>query len=212
MLKLLKRKTLNRGAYWISYFRLRSILKDITASSILIDCGANQGDISLLFAKKQAAVFAFEPDPTAYQILIKRCKNFPNIQCFQKGVSIKNGKSKMFLHKERAKNDHHAYTVGSSIVSEKNNVDKEHYIEIELIDLTEYINSFTQQIDVLKMDIEGAEIEILEKFIAEKTYEKINLILVETHENKIPGHLEKINKIKDELNKKNIQNIKLNWI
>ncbi len=212
MLQLLKRKTLNRGAYWISFFRLRAILKDITASSIVIDCGANQGDIALLFAKKKAKVFAFEPDPKAYAILEKRCEKFPNIQCFKKGVSIKNTTSKMFLHKERLKNDHHAYTVGSSIVSEKINVDNTHFIEVELIDLAAYIHSFPQKIDVLKMDIEGAEIEILEKFLAEKTYEKIKLMLVETHENKIPGHLEKIEKIKKELQEKNIQHIKLNWI
>jgi len=62
------------------------------------------------------------------------------------------------------------------------------------------------------MDIEGAEIEVIQHIIKQETYKKVDLVLVETHENKIPGHDEKVKRLKQLLTSKNIQNIKLNWI
>jgi hypothetical protein len=62
------------------------------------------------------------------------------------------------------------------------------------------------------MDIEGAEIEILQRLIAEKLYQRIELILVETHETKIPEQVEPLKAIKKTLQDQQIHNIKLNWI
>lgn len=211
-LQLLKRKVLNRGAFFISYLRLQSVLKGLSESSVIIDCGANVGDISFLFAKSRAKVFAFEPDPLAFQVLKQRTEGFSNITCYQKAVSTINGTTRMFYHKERAQINHEAYSVSSSIIGEKVNIDSNNYIEIETIDLSEFINSIQGQIAVVKMDIEGAEIEVMEKLIKNETYKKVDLFLVETHETKIPGHYEKVAKLKHLLATKSIKNIKLNWI
>lgn len=211
-LKLLKRKVLNQGAYLISYFRLLSVSRGIQEGDIVIDCGANVGDISLLFAKKKAAVYAFEPDPLAFKVLKQRTKKFPNITCYQKGVSTRNETVRFYFHKERANVNHAAYSVSSSIIEEKNNNNPTNFIEIETIDLTEFIAAIDKRVAIVKMDIEGAEMDILNKFIEEKVYEKVDLMLVETHENKIPGHYEKLMRLKHLLETRNINNIKLNWI
>ncbi|MBW6535060.1 MAG: FkbM family methyltransferase [Mariniphaga sp.] len=210
--QLLKRKILNCGAFFISYSRLKPILKGLSEDSTVIDCGANVGDITLLFAKTKAKVFAFEPDPLPYKVLKQRTKDFSNITCYQQAVSTSNGKTKMFFHKERTQLNHEAYSVSSSIIGEKENIDNSHYIKIEIIDLVEFIDSFNSRVALIKMDVEGAEIKILEKIIERETYEKVDLLLVETHETKIPGHDEKVARLKHLLETKNIKNIKLNWI
>jgi FkbM family methyltransferase len=191
---------------------LQSVLKGLSEGSVIIDCGANVGNISILFAKSKAEIFAFEPDPLAFQILKQRTNGFSNITCFQKAVSTTNGTTRMFFHKERVQINHEAYSVSSSIIGEKENIDSKNFIEIETIDLSEFINSMENKVEVVKMDIEGAEIDIIEKLIKDETYKKVHLFLVETHENKIPGHSKKVKRLKHLLATKNIKNIKLNWI
>lgn len=211
-MELFKRRLLNRLAYFISYFRLQSVLKKVPEGAVIIDCGANVGDISLLFAKRKVTVFAFEPDPIAFKILKQRTKNIPNITCYKKGVGTANKTSRLFFHKGRSGYNHEAYSVSSSTVSEKNNIDTENSIEIETVDLAAFIESLEGEVALVKMDIEGAEIELLEKLIHQEAYKKVGLLLVETHENKIPGHYEKVRHLKQIIETKNIRNIKLNWI
>jgi FkbM family methyltransferase len=212
MIQSIKRKLLNKGAYFISYFKLKKILKNINSSSLVIDCGANIGDISALFLSKKARVIAFEPDPLAFKALQNRFKGNPNIECINKGVSDRAGKAKFFLHKSRTNHSGDEFTVSSSIVKEKINIDTANSIEIELVDLSEFIVNLNCKADIVKLDVEGAEIEILEKIISEKVYHKIGLMLVETHETKIPGHDKKVAHLKAALEQENIGNIKLNWI
>lgn len=211
-LQLLKRKVLNRGAFFISFFRLQSVLNILSKNSVVIDCGANLGDISLLFARTKAKVFAFEPDPLAFTILKQRTNGFSNVICYQKGVGTANETTKMYLHKGRAKQNDDAFSVSSSIIGEKKNIDPNNFIEIETVDLSEFINSFEEKVAVVKMDIEGAEIDIIENLIANETYKKVDMFFVETHEYKIPGHSKKVKQLKHLLATKNIKNIKLNWI
>lgn len=212
MIESIKRRVLNKGAYWISYFKLNKVLKNVKPSSLIIDCGANIGDISALFLAKNASVIAFEPDPLAFKHLSNRFKGNEKIECINKGVAHRSGKAQFFLHKSRNDESGSEFTVSSSIVKEKVNIATDTCIEIELVDLSEFINQLNRKVDILKLDVEGAEIEILEKFIAEKTYEKVSLILVETHETKIPGHVEKVALLKSLIAQHNIPNIKLNWI
>lgn len=211
-MELFKRRILNRLAYIISYFRLQTVLKKIPEGSVIIDCGANVGDISLLFAKRKVTVFAFEPDPIAFEILKQRTKNISNITCYKKGVGTANKTSRLFFHRGRSAHNHEAFSVSSSTISEKNNIDTENFIEIETIDLADFIELLEGEVALVKMDIEGAEIEVLEKLIHQETYKKVGLLLVETHENKIPGHHKKVRQLKQTLETKNISNIRLNWI
>ncbi|KEO75576.1 FkbM family methyltransferase [Anditalea andensis] len=211
-MSLIKRKVLNKMAFWISYVKLIPILRKIDSSSFIIDCGANIGDICALFLTKNASIIAFEPDPMAYKLLVDRFEGNPNITCHNKAVSDEDCTAKLYFHTEQHQNSHSAYTVSSSIVKNKVNINSLNSIEVEAVDLDRYISNLNRWVDILKMDVEGAEIDILEKMIQNKTYQNIGLILVETHETKIPGHHKKVAAIKATIDKLKIKNIKLNWI
>jgi FkbM family methyltransferase len=212
MISLLRRKTLNKLALWISYVKLIPILKRVDESSLIIDCGANKGDISALFLNKNATVIAFEPDPLAFDLLQKRFEGNDNIECINKAVHDEASKAKLYFHEDRQQNDDSAYTVSSSLIQDKINIDADNSIEIETVDLDCFISKLNRPVDLLKLDVEGAEICILNKLIRNKTYKKIGLILVETHENKIPRFTEKVEDLKAVIFKLQIDNIKLNWI
>ncbi|MBM3442425.1 MAG: FkbM family methyltransferase [Bacteroidetes bacterium] len=208
----LKRSLLNQGAYWISWFRLRSLLRTLDRSSLVIDCGANVGDISALFLGTGAHVIAFEPDPTAYDILAKRFQRMPNFTLHRKAVSDHDGHGSLYFHQHRNDSNPLAFTVSSTLLAEKQNVDASQSIPVEVIDLSTYLSTLDSKVDILKMDVEGAEIGILKKMLADGTYEKVALMLVETHETKIPGHDHEVADLRHELVVRGIRNIRLNWI
>jgi FkbM family methyltransferase len=208
----LKRKILNTGAYVISYLKLRTILPDIGEGSLVIDCGANVGDISALFLSRGARVIAFEPDPLAYPMLSGRFAGDQRIECINRAVSDRNGKAAFFLHKDRQANEDASFTVSSTLVKEKRNVDAGHSVEVDVTDLSDYIAGLGRKVDVLKMDVEGEEIAILHKLIREGIWRQVGLILVETHETKIPGHDRAVAELKELIRREGIGNIRLNWI
>lgn len=208
---LLKRKILNSGAIAISYFKLIPDLFRLNKKSVVLDCGANVGYISKLLSYTGARIISFEPDPVAFKQLTHRCRNRKNITCIQKGVWDKSSVLKMFTHKEAQEGDV-CFTVGSSIIAEKQNIDTGRTQDIEVIDLVAYLQEQGQKVDLIKLDIEGAEIEILKKIIATDTHHLFNRMYVETHETKIPSQKEELDLIKQQLKEKGIGNIKLNWI
>lgn len=212
MFESLKRRVLNRLAYYTSLLKLQKILKRVDNSFLFVDCGANVGDISELFLKRGATVKAFEPDLLAYKYLQKRFAGADGIEIINKAVAIEDGHAMFYYHKERLNREGIEFTVSSSLLGEKLNVDQMHGVEVETVNLCRYIENLGRIIDVLKMDIEGEEIVLLNKMIEDGTYKKAKLILVETHETKIPDHTEKVALLKKLILDKGIENIRLNWI
>jgi len=208
---LIKRKILNTGALWISYFKLLPWLFRLNKNSVVIDCGANTGKISSFLSITGATVYAFEPDPIAFESLQKNCGKRKNINCINKGVWNKNAILKLFRHTEMMNNEQ-AFTVGSSIVDTKKNISTDLSVEIEVINLVEFIQSLNLKVDLVKIDVEGAETEILQSIINEDAHKLFKTMYVETHETKIPGQEEDLKKIKLLMKQKGIANIKLNWI
>src|SRR6187399_2441950 len=208
---LIKRKILNTGALWISYFKLLPWLFWLNKNSVVIDCGANTGKISSFLSITGATVYAFEPDPIAFESLQRNCGKRKNIHCINKGVWDKNTRIKLFRHAEMKQNEQ-AFTVGSSIVDTKKNISPASFVEIEVINLIEFIQSLKYKVDLIKIDVEGAEIGILQSIILQDAHKLFKTMYVETHETKIPGQKEDLEKIELLMKQKGIANIKLNWI
>lgn len=208
---LLKRKILNAGALWISFIKLIPDWFRLGKKSLVLDCGANVGHISKLLASTGATVIAFEPDPIAYEKLFLRCGKKKNITLIKKGVWDKNSVIQFYSHQESTGGEA-CYTVGSSILAEKINVSTEKTQSIEVIDLVEFMQQQKRKIDLVKLDVEGAEIDILHRVIATEAWHLFDRMYVETHETKIPSHVKKLQQIKEKIKEKGITNIKLNWI
>lgn len=208
---LLKRRVLNSGSNFISYIKLIPWLFRLNKNSVVIDCGANTGQISLFLARTGVTIYSFEPDPIAFKVLSEKSIGKKNITCYNKGVWDKNATVKLHRHNEIG-NDEVDFTVGSSIIKEKKNVNINSFIEIEVIDLVLFIKSLNRKIDLIKLDVEGAEIEILKKIIDEDVNSLFKIMYVETHETKIPGQSDELILIKQQMADKGITNIKLNWI
>jgi len=126
--------------------------KCIKKGDVVIDLGANIGYYTLIAAKlvgENGNVYAFEPDPTNFSFLKRSVEinNYKNVICEQKAVSNKKEMVKLFLTSPNR------FQTGTyTIIGEGNN-----YVEVETVKLDDYFEDKNFKVDLIKMDIEGAE-------------------------------------------------------
>ncbi len=122
---------------------------------IIIDIGANIGYFTLLAAKivgDNGKVYAFEPDTTNYNILTSNIElnALRNTITVQKAVSDRNGKLEFYLNDS----DIGAHTIYKSNKAKRS-------IIVNSVTLDEYFKGREYPIDIVKMDVEGAESAVL---------------------------------------------------
>jgi len=176
-----------------------------------IDCGANVGNVTEKLLKDCDEVYAFEPNPYAFEKLKQRFLFNPNVTCYNKAVSEKNHNVKLYFHKNSDKNEVR-WSTGSSLLEFKGNILKDKYTEVEAVDLCEFINELDSEVEVLKIDVEGVEYEILHKLIDTGLIYKIKTVHVELHAKKIPELQDKQDSITQRIKELNLTHINTDWI
>lgn len=185
------------------------LFRSLRPGDIAIDCGANVGKVTRKIARPGVTVYAFEPDPNAFRALVRNTADLDNVACLNKAVSVYNGKAKIYFN-DRYDENPEKWSTGSTLLEDKPNVDKENFVVCEVVDLAEFIEKLDKPIGILKMDIEGEEVKVLNKLIDCGLTSRIRKIVVETHE-----RFADLKKSTDELKKKirqlRIKNIDLGW-
>lgn len=140
----------------------RLFKKTVKEGNIVIDLGANIGYFTLLAANlvgKRGKVYAFEPEPKNYNYLLKniRLNNYDNVLATQKAVSDKIGRTNLYICEHDT--GHHTINQYEGIKNYKPNTDnKETFIEIDTVTLDDFLKNKEKAVDIIKMDIEGAEV------------------------------------------------------
>lgn len=184
----------------------------LNEDSIAFDLGANVGKITQEMVDTGATVYAFEPNPHAFKVLSNRFEGNSKVTCIQKAVLDKESIVPLYFH-EQSDQDEVKWSVGSSLLGFKNNVLKSKKVEVETVDLAEFVFSFEKNIDLIKMDIEGAECNVINHLIATGAINKISKLLVETHDHKISELKEKTNSLRTRIRELKLEEkIDLNWI
>ena len=131
-------------------------LKQIRPGSVVLDIGANIGYYTLIAARQvgpRGRVFAFEPDPTNFQLLKKNVEQngYHNAVLVNKAVSRKTGKLKLFRSATN-RGDHRIY----------DSKDGRPSITIEALALDDFFKKIDKPVQFIKMDIQGSEALALE--------------------------------------------------
>ena len=193
--------------------RCRRILRRIRLrpGDIAIDCGANVGDMTMILAEGGADVHAFEPNPYAFEVLKKRFADAPHVTCHNAAVGSTSGRMALYLHKDSRENEV-SLSNGSSLLRDKPNVSPERSIEVEVVDLVKFLKGLGKPVRVLKIDIEGSEVELMEHFIDEGCLPLAQKIFVEVHDAKIPSLVEPTARLRDRLAKDGASHVSLDWV
>ena len=153
---------------------------------LFIDLGSNLGQgyewFSKFFKGPNIHFELFEPNPYCYKKLIE-LKDFKEkkIHINNLGAGLEDGTVRFYgLHDDK-------YSVGGSIIKEHNSLfyssNKDDSIEVKVFDLGKYLIEKRKEFDkiIIKFDIEGYEIEILEKLLLTNIVSLIDIIYVEFH-------------------------------
>ena len=132
-------------------FEIECLKQIIKNGDIVVDLGANIGYYTLILARlvgKSGHVYAFEPDPSNFEILSKNVKEnkHDNVTLVQKAVSDKNSKIKLYVSKRNLAS-HRIFDAE----------DKRESIEVDVTTLDEYFQKSKKLVKFIKMDVEGAE-------------------------------------------------------
>ena len=143
--------------------------------AVVIDLGANLGLFSLYAAKYSKQVYAIEPDPELFGCIIKMLEfnELTNIKAIRSAVFIDNATYDFWRNSNR--------TMGSLHQAVKD--PKFPPIKVSAITLDKlFEDEKIDHVDLLKIDIEGSEVEVISSTGFAKVADKIDIVIGETHD------------------------------
>jgi FkbM family methyltransferase len=159
-----------RGSYESA---TRSLFRELLSSAdVFVDAGAHIGLFSVLgsrYGNPGLVVYSFEPDPYnqrafRWNMTLNRCRN---VRLFPGAVSDKNGIAPLLISDG---------TIGSSLVLGRTKIGGTHFLEVGTFTVDSVLKDIPLKSILVKLDIEGAEIEALQGMAA--TLRRIQRIAV----------------------------------
>jgi len=153
--------------------QLEKFLREVSQETIFVDVGANQGVFTLIASRNLnfVSIHAFEPNPIVYEILkenVYRC-NSKMIHLHNKAISKKEG-----LVGFEFKEDHSG---GGKLTENKDFL-------VQAVDhnyLDEILENATQPL-FFKIDVEGAESEVLNQISLMKKFLQVKFVFIELND------------------------------
>lgn len=131
------------GAYW-------GVIRE---GMLIVDGGANRGGYALLGSKRTrpaGRVYAFEPEPENFRRLSRRLSGLRNVVPVQKAIGKRSGEARLNLH--RFHQSHSLTRHG----------DSEQSVTVSVTSLDDFVREQSLPgLDLVKLDIEGAEMEAI---------------------------------------------------
>lgn len=165
---------------------LDGVVAMLRPGDVVLDCGANMGEITARLAQSPATVHAFEPDPDCFAHLRERFSDMPNVVLHNVAVGASAGRLTLFKGTSGS-GSLEASSVKNTLLSGGRGVDEENGIPVDVLDLPAFIAGQLadgRHIAFMKVDIEGAELELLQKLHADGLLAPLGLTVAETHEKK----------------------------
>lgn len=176
-----------------------------------IQAGAHHGSvIEEIYKNNVSNILCFEPVPSSFEILNKKCSDKAKIY----NLALGNENKKILMNIETANEG-----MSSSILEPKLHLVKyphikfESKIEVQMVRLDEFIENNKElkemEYNFLCLDVQGYELEVLKG--AGKTLKQIDYILCEVNKDKVYDKCCHVNEIDDFLSTYGFERILTNW-
>lgn len=211
---LIRRQKRNLRKAWAEGY-LTAITAMLKPGDLAVDCGANMGVVTQRLAATGADVVAFEPDPFAFKTLEQKFANLPNVTLINAAVGVGSGTVRLMRADNFGDNPEGA-SVKSTILDGGRRIDAENAVEVPLIDFPSWVADQVKargEVAFIKMDIEGAELDILEKMDAEQLFQNVRCLVAETHERKFKDLRDRYKALRDKVSESYAPGkVNLDWI
>lgn len=151
---------------------------------IFLDCGGNKGQSIRLF--KQSKLYSSDFEMYSFEPVMKlanKYKDMPDVIFSEAAVWIYDGEIDFYLDLARRRAE------GSTLLKEKKSrsLNRDNPIKIPCIDFSKWVENNFDKSDfiILKMDIEGAEYEVLNKMLDDGSIDYIDDLYIEWHSHKV---------------------------
>lgn len=195
---------------WNASYLFGRACQRLGPGDVVIDAGANLGEVTSVLAKTGSTVHAFEPDPYTFERLRKNVGAFNNVHLYQQALADQAGIAKLYRSREFS-SDPDFWSQSSSLYADKSNISRDNYIEVEQLSISDFILNLGHSVKILKIDVEGAEIPMLESILSCGLMSKIDMIFAETHEKKIPQLAERTRALREAIKRDWANKINLDW-
>ena len=140
---------------------------ELNEDSIVFDLGGYEGDWSAkIIEKYNCSAYIFEPVNEYYKKIVERFKDNKKVFVFNIGLSDKNGNIDIFYNGD-----------SSSMVFKTSTSER-----IEIRNICDFLDEIKiKKIDVIKINIEGAEFDLLNEVIKKNYQTKFDNIQVQFH-------------------------------
>ncbi len=101
-------------------------------------------------------------------------------------------------------------TISSSLFA-RDIHDKATGVEVPVVDLVSFIRTLGRPVALIKLDIEGAEVGVLERILDEGLHRDVGAIYVETHERHSPEIAERTAGLRRRLAAEGVTTSNLDW-
>lgn len=165
---------------------LQGVLSMLRPGDVVVDCGANQGDVTGPLAETGALVHAFEPDPYNLAKLTERFAKVTNVHLHGAAVGVAAGTVQLMRAANWDANPDLA-SVKSTVVVGGQNIAEGEGIDVPMIDFPAFLRGLVLahgRVAFVKIDIEGAELDLLTAMLDLRLFDHIQLTVAETHERK----------------------------
>ncbi len=158
---------------------------NLDENSIIFDLGGYEGQwASDIFSKYLSHIYIFEPYFPFYENIKNRFQKNPKIKVYNFGLASKSTNSHLSFNGDNT----------SSYIN------KGESVPIQLVDFLEFFDTLDFQfIDLIKINIEGAEYDLLESLIDRGKVSKLKNIQVQFHDF-VPNAEARVNQIRSKLN------------
>lgn len=168
--------------------------------STVVDLGLNRGRFTLAVANSGARVIAVEPNPHVFKKAVKILSKYNNVEFIQAAIQKSTGPCFLYFHKD-FEDDPIGHSISASTIDTKFNIDLNKKVGVIGLGIN-VIFECLEEITLLKVDIEGGEIMLVDTII--NNYQRIEYLLMETHEDRISEGKNELQKLRDFIDEKNL--------
>jgi FkbM family methyltransferase len=150
-------------------YQNRNVPFSVEAGDVWLDLGANIGTFSALVLSHGCSVFAYEPEPQNFCLLVRNIKELnegfeeDKYGLYCKGVDVKAGQRKLNLCKNDPARKYNSKYRHSMVIDWESGSS----VQVDCVSFDSLLCDVHPTVNAVKVDIEGAEIPLLETLTAE---------------------------------------------